>query len=345
MRSRFGAASSSSSSVKGSSLGQVHSRAPEFTGRESFSKNKGRRTEGRWPGTAAVRHETRSPSGPPVPPRGTPTRTLAAVHGGPLKTRRAACLLLPALALAPSAPDLTSNTQEGNFWNPRESRTCPQKAPTSSTLNSAATGETFHGIEQERRVWSADRPPGPARSWRGAAASPSRPLCSSALRPPGPPLHLLTAPPLPVVRRAASQTLTFLAATRVRRLPPLRGIFGVSTFLAGKHQSFLSRSAYARSAASAEQHACVVVGDTPRRPAGRMRPQRLLPDGPSARTAAWPGHLETDRRRFSWKAKRKPPLAAPWGGGRGLRRGTRARAPGVNRTHREGLVPTAATGR
>lgn len=55
----------------------------------------------------------------------------------------------PALALDPSAPDLTSNTQEGNSRNSRESRMCPRKAPTSSKPNFGATGETLREIAQE----------------------------------------------------------------------------------------------------------------------------------------------------------------------------------------------------
>lgn len=122
-----------------------------------------------WPVAVAGGGTRRAlPQAPgPTPYAARPTRTLPAAPRGPRKTRHVSAaqrMPLPALALAldPSVPDLTSNTQEGNFRNSGESRTCPQKDPTSSKLNFDATGETFTKssvgitcVEHEPAAWSA----------------------------------------------------------------------------------------------------------------------------------------------------------------------------------------------
>lgn len=145
-----------------------------------------RKAGGRWPVAAAGGTRRALPQPPPTQHAHSHTRCCPR---RPTEDTARVCraeAAAPALALDPSAPDLASNTQEGNFRNSRESRMCPRQDPTSSKPNFKATGETLHEIAQECRFWGTGQPPGRAR---GAVlrrptrhqASPSRLLI--ALRP------------------------------------------------------------------------------------------------------------------------------------------------------------------
>lgn len=202
MRCRFGAAASSPPSVSHRVFaGAGHSPATESTGRESRPENEWQRAEGRRPvaGGGSWRHETRSPSAPPTQHAHSHTRCCPR---RPTEDTARVCraeAAAPALALDPSAPDLASNTQEGNFRNSRESRMCPRQDPTSSKPNFKATGNITRN--RAGMTFLGYRPATGARSWRSAAASHTPPglaLTAAHSAPsPSPPLHD-PLPPLPL---------------------------------------------------------------------------------------------------------------------------------------------------
>lgn len=262
-------------------------------------------------GDGSVRHETRSSSGPLLPPRRQvrplpqrPPLALTAAPRGPLRTRHVSAARrppLPALALAP--PHLTSHRirrKETTEFPGKQNVSSEGSDP--SELNFNATGGTSRETECRNDV------SGGHTSHRGTLGgqvrrrltlhTPSPRSFRSALFPSSSPLHDPLTPisprASPRARHAASKPDIARGRLSEALSTAQRGIFGRVTFLRGN-----TNPSTLRSAASSEQHACVGLGDTPRCPAGRVRPQPLLPDGPSTRTADWPGYLETDRRRFS----------------------------------------------